>query len=134
METASTEVTSIRHRNNVKKSTWRTHRYFVDFESRIPVEMSKLNWCLSWLAFQNRCNFWRTFHVKFPRRIDGESTRMCPLGNNFHKLCKEKDQSSLGLPILLHFCDFVIFLYFDIFHKLKYFFKNCLHKKRFAAN
>ena len=68
METASTEVTSIRHRNNVKKSTWRTYRYFVDFESRIPVEMSKLNWCLSWLAFQNRCNFdelstWN-FHVE----------------------------------------------------------------------
>ena len=26
METASTEVTSIRRRNNVEKSTWRTHR------------------------------------------------------------------------------------------------------------
>ena len=45
METASTEATSIRRRNNVKKSTWRTHRYFVDFESRIHVEISTSNRC-----------------------------------------------------------------------------------------
>ena len=40
METASTEVMSIRSRNNVEKSTWKTHRYLVDFESRIHVEIS----------------------------------------------------------------------------------------------
>ena len=45
MKTASTEVTSIRRRNNVKKSTWRTHLYFVDFESRIHVEISTSNRC-----------------------------------------------------------------------------------------
>ena len=44
METASTEVTSIRHRNNVEKSMWRTHQYFINFESRIHVEISTLNW------------------------------------------------------------------------------------------
>ena len=33
METASTEVTSIRPRNDIEKSTWRTNRYFIDFES-----------------------------------------------------------------------------------------------------
>ena len=43
METASTEVMSIRHRNNVEKSMWRTHRYFINFESRIHVEISTLN-------------------------------------------------------------------------------------------
>ena len=43
MEKASTEVMSIWRRNNVKKSTWRTHRYFVDFESRIHVEISMSN-------------------------------------------------------------------------------------------
>ena len=37
METASTEVMSIRSRNNVEKSR---HRYLVDFESRIHVEIS----------------------------------------------------------------------------------------------
>ena len=34
METASTEVTSIRRRNDIEKSTWRSNRYFVDFESK----------------------------------------------------------------------------------------------------
>ena len=61
METASTEVTSIRRRNNVKKSTWRTHRYFVDFESRIHVEIST----------SNRCH---NFHVDSPFKIDVIST------------------------------------------------------------
>ena len=45
METASTEVTSIWRRNDIEKSTWRTHRYFVDFESRIHVEISTSNRC-----------------------------------------------------------------------------------------
>ena len=34
METASTEVMSIWRQNDTEKPTWRTHRYFVDFESR----------------------------------------------------------------------------------------------------
>ena len=29
----------------VEKSTWRTHRYFVDFESRILIEISTSNRC-----------------------------------------------------------------------------------------
>ena len=37
METASTEVKSIWRRNDIEKSTWRTHRHFVDSESRIHV-------------------------------------------------------------------------------------------------
>ena len=57
METASTEVTSIWRRNDKEKSTWRTHRYFVDFESRIHVEISK----------SNRCH---NFHVDSPFKID----------------------------------------------------------------
>ena len=36
MELASTTVTSIR--NDIEKSTWRTHRCFVEFESRIHVK------------------------------------------------------------------------------------------------
>ena len=39
MEKASTEVTSIRHGKDIEKFTWRIHRYFVDFESRIHVEL-----------------------------------------------------------------------------------------------
>ena len=61
METASTEVTSIRRRSDSEKSTWRTHQYFVDFESRIHVEIST----------SNRCH---NFHVDSPFKIDVIST------------------------------------------------------------
>ena len=83
METASTEVTSIWRRNDIEKSTWRTHRYLVDFESQIQVKIST----------SNRCNNFHVdspfktdeistkFHVETRRRIDGESTNMCPLGS-----------------------------------------------------
>ena len=43
METASTEAAAIRRRNDIEKSTWITHRYFGDFESRIHVEISSSN-------------------------------------------------------------------------------------------
>ena len=82
-ETASKAVTSIRHWNDIEKSTWRTHRYLVDFESQIQVKIST----------SNRCNNFHVdspfktdeistkFHVETRRRIDGESTKMCPLGS-----------------------------------------------------
>ena len=57
METESTEVTLIRRRYDIEESTWRTHRYFVDFESRILVEIST----------SNRCH---DFHVDWPFKID----------------------------------------------------------------
>ena len=61
METASTEVRSIRRRNNAEKSTWRTHRYFMESESRIHVEISMSNLCYN-------------FHVDSPFKIDVIST------------------------------------------------------------
>ena len=61
METTSTEVTSIRRLNDIEKTTWRTHQYFVDFESRIHVEIST----------SNRCH---NFHVDSPFKIDEIST------------------------------------------------------------
>ena len=61
METASKTVSSIRYRNEIEKFTWRTHRYFVDFESRINVEIST----------SNRCH---NFHVNSPIKIDEIST------------------------------------------------------------
>ena len=57
METTSTAVTSIRRRNDVEKSTWKTHRYFVDFESWIYVEIST-------------SNRYHNFHVDSPFKID----------------------------------------------------------------
>ena len=67
MEKSSTEVTSIWRRNDINKSTWRTHRYFVDFESRIDGEIST----------SNRCH---NFHVESPFKIDVISTNF-PRGN-----------------------------------------------------
>ena len=58
---ASTEVTSIWRRRDIEKSTWRTHRYFIDFESGIHVEFSTLNRC-------------HNFHVDLPFKIDEIST------------------------------------------------------------
>ena len=57
METASTEIMPIRRRNNAEKPKWRTHRYFVDFESQIHVQIST----------SNRCH---NFHVDSLFRID----------------------------------------------------------------
>ena len=61
METESTEATSIRRRNYIEKSTQKTQRYFVDFESQIHVEIST----------SNRCH---NFHEDSPFRIDEIST------------------------------------------------------------
>ena len=41
MEPGSTGVTLIRRRKDTEKSTWRTHRYFVHFESRIHVKFTR---------------------------------------------------------------------------------------------
>ena len=57
METASTEVASIQCRNNIEKSTGRTHRYFVDFGSQTHVKISTLKRC-------------HNFHVDSPLKID----------------------------------------------------------------
>ena len=40
MKTASTEVMSIRRQKDIEKSTWKTHRYVIDFESQIHVKIS----------------------------------------------------------------------------------------------
>ena len=42
-ERAGKAVTAIRHRNDIKISSWKTHRYFLHFESRIHDEISTSN-------------------------------------------------------------------------------------------
>ena len=59
MATTSTEVTLIQ--NDIEKSAWKAHRYFVDFESRIHVESST-------------SNRWHNFHVDSHFKIDEIST------------------------------------------------------------
>ena len=116
-ETASKAVTSVQHRNGIEKSTWKTHRYFVDFESRIHVEISTSN---------RR----RNFHVDLPFRIDKIST------NFSHGISKSNrwqtdEYMSTGLTIRkkiqTRFCFifYLLMIYQHIFH-LFVFYNNIL--------
>ena len=81
-ETVSKAVTSIWHGNNIEKSTWKTDRYFGDFESRFHVEISTLKRCHNFDVdshFKISETQW-TFPMEFRRWIYGESIKMCPLG------------------------------------------------------
>ena len=82
METASKEVTSIQRRNDIEKSTRKTHRYFVDFESRIHVEIST----------SNRCH---NFHVDSPFKIDVISTNF-PRGISTSNRWRIDEDVSIG--------------------------------------
>ena len=88
METTSTEVTSIQHRNDIEKSKWRTHRYFDNFESRIHVEISTSIRCHNFhVDSSSKIDEISTnFSREFRRRIDGESAKMCPLGRHLEKV------------------------------------------------
>ena len=83
METASTEVTSIWRRNDIEKSTWRTHRYFVDFEIRIHVEISTSNQC-------------HNSHVDSPFKIDIISTNF-PRGISTSNPWQIDEDVSIGI-------------------------------------
>ena len=65
IEAARTEITSIRRQNDIENS-WRTHHYFVDFESRIDVVIS------TWIRLSKWMKSRRTFHGNF-RTVDGKS-------------------------------------------------------------
>ena len=87
MEKSSTEVTSIWRRNDINKSTWRTHRYFVDFESRIDGEIST----------SNRCH---NFHVESPFKIDVISTNF-PRGISTSNRWRIDEDESIGYCITI---------------------------------
>ena len=123
METASTEVTSIWRRNDIEKSTWRIHRYFVDFESRSHVEIST----------SNRCH---NFHVDSPFKIDVISTNF-PRGiSTSNRWRIEEDVSVVAdkeeifffitLPCLIAGEEVFCFLISPNYHShiLEYFWKN----------
>ena len=75
METVSTEFTLIRRRNDIEKSTWKTHQYFVDFETRIHVEIST----------SNRCH---NFHLDLPFKMDEISTNFpCGISTSNRRRC-----------------------------------------------
>ena len=99
-ETASKSITSIRHRNDIEKSTWRAHRYFVDFESRIHVEIStpfKID----------------EISPNFPHGILTSNrwrmTKMCPLGVVQKKKKKRKSrQFTRRLISFIFYCNIYI--------------------------
>ena len=83
METASIEATAIRSRNNKEKSTWR----IIDVLSILKVESTSKfpRWIdviiSTWIIrLSNSMKSRQTFNVEFRRRINDESTKMCPLG------------------------------------------------------
>ena len=82
METASTEVRSIRRQNDIEKSTSRTHRYFVDHESQIYIEVST----------PNRCH---NFHVDLPFKIDVISA-IFPRGTSMSNRWRIDEDVSIG--------------------------------------
>ena len=89
METASTEVTSNRHRNDIEKSRWKTYRYFVDFESWIHVEMST----------SNRCH---NVHLDSPFKIDVISMNF-PRGISALNRWRIDENVSIGMVHLNYF-------------------------------
>ena len=112
METASIEVTPIRRRNNFEKSTWKTHRYFVDFENRIHVQ----------IFTSNRCH---NFHVDSPFKIDVISTNF-PRGistSNRWRIgedvsigrFKNKSIAFISVGSVFYFILFVLFIYVFIY-------------------
>ena len=87
IETASTEVTSIRRRNDIEKSTCRTHQYFGNFESWIHVEIST-------------SNRYHNFHVDSPFKINVISTNF-PRGmstSNRWRIDKDVSIGSFQMP------------------------------------
>ena len=83
MESTSTEITSIRRRNDIEKSMRRIHRYFTDFESGIHVETST----------SSRCH---NFHVDPPFKIDVISMKILRRISMLNRWRIEKDVS-IGL-------------------------------------
>ena len=102
METASTEVTSIWRRNDIEKSTWKTHRYFVDFESRIHVEIST----------SNRCH---NFNVDWPFKIDVISTNF-PQGISTSNRWRTDEDVSIGC--VQNECSFLLVDVFENFQNI----------------
>ena len=102
METVSTEVTLIWRRNDTEKSTWRTHRNSVDFESRNHVEIST----------SDRCH---NFHVDSPFKIDEISTNF-PCGISTSNRWRIDEDVSIGKIVGILFPDCQS--YFNFLHPL----------------
>ena len=86
METANTEATSNRRRNDIEKSTWKTHQYFIDFENQVHVEIPT-------------SNRYHNFHVDSPFKIDEISTNF-PRGISTSNRWRIDEDVLIGLSIV----------------------------------
>ena len=86
-ETASTAILSIPLQNDTEKSTWRSQRYLVDFQSRIHVEISTLNRC-------------HNFHLDLPFKID-EILANFPRGISTSNRRRIDEDVSIGVSLLM---------------------------------
>ena len=76
METATTEVTSIRCRNDIENPRGK----LIDVLWIVKAECtSKFPRQIDVIISTNLLETWRTSHVEFGRQMDDESTKMCPL-------------------------------------------------------
>ena len=85
-----------------EKSTWKTHRYFVDFESRIHVEIST----------SNRCH---NFNVDWPFKIDVISTNF-PQGISTSNRWRIDEDVSIGC--VQNECSFLLVDVFENFQNI----------------
>ena len=86
METENTEATSNRRRNDIEKSTWKTHQYFVDFENQVHVEIPT-------------SNRYHNFHMVSPFKIDEISTNF-PRGISTSNRWRIDEDVSIELGIV----------------------------------
>ena len=52
----------------------------IEFTSKFPHRIDVI--ISTWIRLSKSMKSRRTFHVEFRRQIDGESTKMCPLGSD----------------------------------------------------
>ena len=82
-ETANKVVISTWHRNDIEKLMWKTDQYLVNLKVESTLKFPRrINVIIStWTCLSKSMKSRRTFHLAFRRRIDRESTKMCPMGH-----------------------------------------------------
>ena len=92
METATAGIMSIRRRKDIEKSTWRTHRYFVDFESgTILVNLPSIR-------RRNSTGKIRRNYINFEKRIHVEIITAIRRGNFDVDSTFKIDEISMSSP------------------------------------
>ena len=96
METATTEVTSIRCRNDIENPRGK----LIDVLWIVKAECtSKFPRQIDVIISTNLLETWRTSHVEFGRQMDDESTKKCPLesyiGSEEDVFSKTKEKNTI---------------------------------------